>query len=97
MKREEQIKYHAGKYEYNLWEENKPKGKLDPDWDDVRNAYINGAKWADEHPTKGLVDTEKVCKWLEENIEKYVYINTDWNIPGIDYDFLKNLRKMMEE
>jgi hypothetical protein len=28
--------------------------------------FIDGAKWADEHPREGLVDIEKVCEWWSE-------------------------------
>ncbi len=30
------------------------------------DAFEGGAVWADEHPRKGLVDIDKVCKWLEK-------------------------------
>lgn len=39
---------------------------------------------------------EKACEWLEENINKYLYINTDWNTPQLDYEFLKKFKKAME-
>jgi hypothetical protein len=29
--------------------------------------YIKGAKWADQHPRKGLWDAEKVIEWLKKN------------------------------
>lgn len=34
--------------------------------------FIEGAKWADQHPKEGLVDIEDVCKWLSNNINKYL-------------------------
>ena len=40
---------------------------------------------------------EKACEWIEENIGKHIHINTDWNIPEIDYDFFINFKKAMEE
>lgn len=39
---------------------------------------------------------DKACEWLEENINKYLYINTDWNTPQLDYEFLKKFKKAME-
>ena len=29
--------------------------------------FLEGVKWADEHPRKGLVDIDKACKYLEEH------------------------------
>lgn len=37
--------------------------------------FINGAKWADKHPRKGLVDIEKVIEYLDK---KYVIIGRNW-------------------
>jgi len=33
---------------------------------DIAQACIDAINWADEHPRKGLVDIDKVCKWLEK-------------------------------
>ena len=35
---------------------------------DIKIAFRLGAIWADNHPREGLVDMDKVCKWLEENV-----------------------------
>lgn len=50
---------------------------------------IEMAKWADEHPKKGLWDGEKVIEWLKENFERYVYNY------GID-EVIVGLTKAME-
>lgn len=44
-------------------------------WERQRVSFVQGALWADEHPRKGLVDIEKVCKWLALNAEVYGDIN----------------------
>ena len=49
----------------------------------IRLAIIDGAKWADEHPRKGMVDIDKVCKYLWE--DKY------------SKEQIEKLRKAMEE
>lgn len=57
--------------------------------------FIEGAKWADQHPREGLWDVEKVEKVLGNllfNKEKKIYR------AYLDYDaFFEDLRKAMEE
>jgi len=55
-------------------------------------AFVAGAKWADRNPRKGLVDIDKVCEWLEENLDNYVYNKGFVSKNG----FIKSLR-MAEE
>ncbi len=43
--------------------------------------FINGAKWADNHPKEGLVSIDKVCAYLEIRIDDYI---------------IRDLRKAME-
>ena len=53
--------------------------------------YIAGAEWADEHPKKGLVNINNVCKWLKENVSGYSH-----NDLGIEYminDFKQAMSK----
>jgi len=52
-----------------------------------RMKFIEGAKWADEHPRKGLWDSEKVVEW----IGGHIYIGFGFE------DRMNGLRKAMEE
>lgn len=56
------------------------------------HGFIQGAKWADQYPRKGLWDSEKVCKFINENVREY-------HKSGVFHigDFIKDLRKAMEE
>ena len=38
-----------------------------------KEAFIAGAKWADENPKNGMVSLDKVEKYLRENIILYVW------------------------
>jgi len=38
---------------------------------DKRQAFIRGAKYADQNPKDNLVDIDKVCEWLDKNIGDY--------------------------
>ena len=59
--------------------------------------FVLGANYADQHPKKGLWDAEKICSFIEENIDNYLYINRDWNAPQIKSNFIEDLKKAMEE
>lgn len=53
-----------------------------------------GAKWADQHPKKGLWNSEKVIEWLRANIHDYYEVNEfqEW------FDSMyKDLKEAMEE
>lgn len=52
--------------------------------------FIDGAKWADEHPKEELWKPEKVTNWLKQNFEHYAYNY------GID-EVIVGLIKAMEE
>jgi hypothetical protein len=52
-------------------------------------SFREGAKWADSHPRKGLVDIDKACEWLIENYPT--------NDGGELYIFIKDFQKAMEE
>ena len=67
------------------------------DRDIQQQCFKAGVEWADQHPRKGLVDIEKVCDFIEENIDNYLYINRDWNAPQIKSNFIEDLRKAMEK
>ena len=96
MTREEEIQEAAEHYEQvdatNL--------ACDYGWGDrdiQQQCFKAGVEWADQHPRKGLVDIEKVCDFIEENIDNYLYINRDWNAPQIKSNFIEDLRKAMED
>lgn len=79
MKREEEIQIRA-EQEYNWF----------GDTGDVKGAFISGAKWADQHPRKGLVDIEKVIEYMKKNSRFNYLLETD-------YEVLEDLRKAMED
>lgn len=77
-----------------------------------RGAFIDGAKWADEHPNKELVNKqefiEKAKKWLEKTLYIHTEINDDeWCFTPLmdwvtsDYDsvedFINGFCKAMEK
>lgn len=78
--------------------------------------FIEGAEWADEHPdlysvTRKAIERErehlidKVCKWLDKEMEDYVERFNDDDVQPIvisgSYDYKKDLieafRKAMEQ
>lgn len=50
---------------------------------DCKWAFMDGARWADEHPQKGLVNIDKACEWLNN------FYNEDTNSYLIDEDIKK--------
>ena len=52
----------------------------------LKDGFVAGAQWADEHPKKGLVDIDRACEWLK---------NTE--IGTFPYKLIKEFRKAMEE
>lgn len=61
-----------------------------PTWEEHNDGFYQGAKWADQHPKKGLWDAEKVIGWLMESMNNYL-------VKGRDIDFIyEDLRKAME-
>lgn len=66
-----------------------------------RNAFIDGAKWADEHPMPEMVNKnefiDKACAWLEELADGFIIRSKI-----IDYDcdkrfLVEDFRKSMEK
>lgn len=53
--------------------------------------FINGVKWADKHPKKGLWDSKKVIEFIK-NVREY-------HKSGVFHvdDFIDDLTKAMEE
>ena len=65
------------------------------------STFIDGAKWADEHPKDGFVNLDKVCEWLEnkcENKREYIggIFGGPCSISIIFENISKDLRKAME-
>lgn len=55
-----------------------------------KGAFIDGAKWADEHPKQGLISIDKACEWLESALRPYVgYCDTA--------DIVESFRKAMKK
>jgi len=67
----------------------------------VNQSFIEGAKWADQHPKEGLWVSEKIINFLKERttLENSSNINVYMN--GATYhsvnDFIDDLTKAMEE
>ena len=61
-----------------------------------RNAFIAGAKWADESPRQKEKLISEACRWLEENIDKdlVIYNNHTWTSK---VNFIRHFRKAMEK
>lgn len=57
------------------------------------STFIDGAKWADEHPKEGMVSLNKVEKYLRENIILYVWAT---NLDQRE-EWFNNFHKAMEE
>lgn len=61
----------------------------------MRECFIKGAEWADQHPRKGLWDTEKVCNILRNKMDSNWFYE---KIGRADYDsIIEDLRKAMED
>ena len=94
MIRKEQINKAAGNYTdnrnnyYTEWE-----GYSDIEL--VEKAFIEGAKWADEHLKEGLVSIDEVCEWIEDNIFDFPWY--DWDKTMSVKDITNELRKTMKE
>ena len=83
MTREEQLYIAADK-------EAAPFRKFNTVYADcVVGGFVQGAKWADEHPKEGLVSLDKACEWLESALRPYAgYSDT--------IDIVDSFRKVME-
>ena len=64
--------------------------------------FINGVKWADQNPRKGLWDAQKVIKYINEVLPNYVELNYVFDEIQVNYNKFKNnfihdLKKAMED
>lgn len=65
---------------------------------DCKWAFMHGAKWADEHPRKGLVDIEEVCNLLRKKVGNYfVFDLAEGTYCFYKEQLIKELYKSMEE
>lgn len=59
------------------------------------------ANWKDQHPRKGLWDSEKVCKWIEEHSGDYMILENDeeGELQSVYYQrrLIEDLHKAMED
>lgn len=62
---------------------------------DIYKGAMKMADWKDQHPRKGLWDSEKVIEWLKEYTDDYFVRDTDDSWLRED-DFIRDLRKAME-
>jgi hypothetical protein len=100
MTREEEIREKAKSLYYHFCVRETCEGEDDCTncpYGKVKEPLVTMAEWADSHPQKGLWDSEKVCSFIEENIDNYLYINRDWNAPQIKSNFIEDLKKAMEK
>lgn len=58
--------------------------------------FINGAKWADEHPKKGLVGIDRVCEWIRGFMEYSPLFEYQCSEEEIK-ETISKFRKAMEE
>lgn len=101
MTREDQIENQASEYA------NDPDNTIEwgdgwIDFDQVFDAFKNGAKWADENPQFSKEEfIKKACDWLKENVNKYSYVI---EVEGTKYlkvhftdSLIEDFSKIMEE
>jgi len=96
MSREEEISKFA--YDYSKQNYKGDSYEAYAEKEDIAKACIDSINWADQHPRKGLVDIEKACKWIEENIYDY-YTTGDGGDEFEEYfdQMIDDFRKAMEE
>ena len=90
MTREEEIKNESYKYGLSKYSDGISAMICASDFE-------SGAKWADQHPRKGLWNSEKVIKWILENADKHTWYDETENECGITDNFTEDLQKAMEE
>ena len=91
MLREEQIIEKASKDSEIFYKVNDNYG------DCYHGGFIDGAKWADEHPKQGLISIDKACEWLQENTVKDFDNKNLTMLFGSIIDMITDFRKAMEE
>ena len=95
MKRKEQIQDAAA--DHRDWV---CCGFIDPIADAREESFAEGAEWADEHPKEGMISLDKVCSWIDNvDIGKYLscLFSGTVNISFLSNDFIRDLKKAMEE
>ena len=62
-----------------------------------RECWIDGARWADDHPKEGLWAKEKVCRAIKDLLGGYDIINSNFGNSYHENKFIDDLCKIMEE
>lgn len=102
MTRKEEIE-KAGLYYANNLDDIKPNDEFSKNLCiALGQAYIEGAEWADNHPKKGLVDIDTVCKVIEEMLPNYVELNYVFDEISVNYhkfknNFISDFRKTLKQ
>jgi hypothetical protein len=101
MTREEQIIEKASKDSEIFYKVNDNYG------DCFHGGFIDGAKWADEHPKPEMVNKQefidKACEWLKRNYTNYMvndlskYVEDVCSFDIFDDLLVDDFRKAMEE
>lgn len=61
---------------------------------DIKTAFINGAKYADEHPREDLVSIDDVCSWLRNDLFEEDHNGTFNSLSSCTLEgFITQLRK----
>ena len=60
-------------------------------------SFIDGVKWADQHPRKGLVDIEKACKKLEKCMYDNLMFQGRLHRKEVIETFIGDFKKYLEE
>lgn len=67
----------------------------------IKDDFVNGAEWADEHPKEGMVSIDKACDFIKVNAYKYGKIKISMHgLPSFDFrtdTFINDLKQMLEE
>ena len=64
--------------------------------DNEKSLILAAMEWADIHPRKGLVDIDKACEWIKENIDHYIGFYLDDGDTYLDTPFFGAFREAME-
>lgn len=96
MSREEEFTHEGFVYANNIYMERKCELF---EVKDIAHDFVQGAIYADQHPRKGLWDSEKVVEWIKNNFScsghgfPLHYLHTSYQ----PEDIVKDLCKAMED
>lgn len=69
----------------------------DERYNEFKEGVIWGAKWADTNPKKRMINIDKACEWLRNNIDFYIETNYDDDFRVDIEQLLKDISKAMEK